>query len=290
MKGCLIAAVLALVVLPSVSAAEFVPWKANFDLYTVGGDGSSVNGVDGWTVSNGGGIQVVDDAPGDRGKAFLITTAGANYNGTPQLVNSHLFQVEGNRNTDYPYSQVISFDMYFTKTTATLAPHYPTSSIYYFQVVVGQWALHTSWGNALVVHGQANNGAVIKQDALEFRNSKQTNQGFGPFLVDTWYHVELSYDLSENLGWMSVQDEAGNLWTSEKVKLDVGGSYNDLDFRFRGEGGASIWDGGTLTETVPVDFYLTNIGVRLLYPVPEPATMGLLGLGALALLRRRKTA
>jgi len=278
MRTCVTVAVVAMLALPV--AAEFVPWTADFDSYEAGPIG---NVGDGWRVLNNGDlIQVVDNAPGDRGKAFLFTTAGSAYDATPRLGNSNIFCVDPD--TGYPYSQVISFDTYFVQTPTNLASEYDRVDT--FQVVIGQWVITASWSNALVAHGWAVGGTNVKS-GFEFRSRDQANQSYQPFQAQEWYHVELAYDLENYVGWMTVQDESGTVWTSDVVALEVAGQYSDVEFRFSGEGGAQIRDaGGGLIETLPIDFYLNNVSVQAL--VPEPATMTLLGLGAVALLRRRR--
>ena len=258
MRTCLLAAVLAMIAMPV--SAEFEPWVPDFSTYTLG----DVNGQDGWTDSSKS-VQVVDT---DHGRALLLSG-----DASPTLRNAN-FLSPVNPATNLPYSQCIAFDIWFSDTAASLTQHENMD----FQVNIIQWLLGKNW-NYLVAFGYVR-GHVTTDNSLQYRPTDAATQSFAPFEAQTWYRVEMVFDMEAHEGWITVQPEGGALWESDKTPLNYGWEWSP-DFFFLANN-VKAWDG----TVVPVSYYLANVSVTPL--VPEPATMSLLGLGALALLRRRR--
>ena len=103
--------------------------------------------------------------------------------------------------------------------------------------------------------------------------------------TDTWYNIAVTRDSTAN-----------------EVMLYIDGSYLDTfsytnDAQGAGSGtlylgkfGSDLYD-GSVDEIAVFDYELTSTNVSDIYdaanPVPEPATIALLGLGALVLIKRR---
>lgn len=97
----------------------------------------------------------------------------------------------------------------------------------------------------------------------------QLNGGANPFAFDGQSHLYFNVDANDSSGlWNSI-------WGGSNYFTDPTGAHADLDLSFDIDPGSYGWstnshdDGGVI--------------------VPEPATLGLLALGGLAMLRRRKT-
>jgi len=166
--------------------------------------------------------------------------------------NSNLLVVD--TDTGYPYSQVISFDIMFPDANVAQL------NIFQAQTVGGtngwnQIALRRRNGNIEFYGTPAGGSAGIIGTSL-------------PVGTDTWYHVEFSLDFDDFVGWVTVN---GAL-LGEIELPQIGMGTNTSQFNITASGGG--------------EWYLRNVSVNPL--VPEPATMSLLGLGALALFRRRK--
>jgi len=106
-----------------------------------------------------------------------------------------------------------------------------------------------------------------------------------PAGVATWYQFNLVGNSDGTAGWTQL-DKVAEGYHSEDDQT-VLTWHIDLPFSALGwqpgDGWFQLWTGANSEDSVPVNFYIDN--VRL---VPEPATLSLLGLGAAALLRKKK--
>jgi hypothetical protein len=103
--------------------------------------------------------------------------------------------------------------------------------------------------------------------------------------VGNWYTCYLSYNAATNIVDFAFKARGSDtsIWTYT-LNVPGGGFTNDL--RYLGSSNSGIGDSGSypgLSEWAVAEGYIDNVSI-----VPEPATLLLLGLGGLALLRKRR--
>jgi len=271
-------------------SAQVVPTTIDFHDFNLG----PVNGQNGWGAN---GAQIVllsdegDDYAGYDYKVARVTGSGQSMG----LSSLATFPIQWDSNNKF-YSQVVSFDVMFSATyTSLLDAGYSTSAVGNGQITMLQYCL----GRIPSAPGSQDSYVVPFYQGLEARVNSQSRPiqnsptFYEPLLAKVWYHMELVFEWATGedgeellMNWVTIQPEGGELWASEPAAIQVGdptlwtGDVQTsalLRFNFMG---------ATLAgETFP--YYIRGLSVAPL-PVPEPATMSVLALGGLALLRRRR--
>ena len=136
-------------------------------------------------------------------------------------------------------------------------------------------------------------GLAGGQDALIYRDAVPANHTVAGLKEDVWYHLAVSvdpaaasYDLTvtDPQGADQIYDSVNGQWVSSLTTNDIpfiGAGQADGFFPFRlgdRNADAASYDHG--------EAYWDNIAVQGTW-VPEPATLSLLALGGLALMRRK---
>lgn len=124
-------------------------------------------------------------------------------------------------------------------------------------------------------------------------------QDFGTTTLGTTYVVSFAYGqyggmvgdqtLNVTINATSVPAVALQTYTNIAPSTDFGTIFKRASFTFVGTGlptGITFTDAGT-TNTFSTDLFVDDVSVQA---VPEPATMAVLGLGALGLLRKKRRA
>ena len=108
-------------------------------------------------------------------------------------------------------------------------------------------------------------------DTFFFHTDKITGYGFDDYALDTtvWRTYKAEYNATNKHATLYYKDGANWTLIGESDNSDYGGSYPSFQF---GQGSNSI------SGKYEMDY---------VYWTPEPATIGLLGLGALGFIRRR---
>jgi hypothetical protein len=106
--------------------------------------------------------------------------------------------------------------------------------------------------------------------------------------VGVWYSLNMAGNSGGSTGWTQIDKLSGDAWHNAddavKYLTHVDKSFSDLGWA-SGDGWFQIQWGSNSDGAQRVNFYLDNVNV---YLVPEPSTVALLGLGAVALLIRRR--
>lgn len=151
-----------------------------------------------------------------------------------------------------------------------------------------------------------NNGRIValaSQDGNSGTQVQAYNSSSMQLSANTWYDISLRYlpstsDANGILRYDVYDPQTGNLLTSLTQTNNVpssilatnsiGSGYFQLGSTNNGSGG-SAWlvPSGTQVEAAAVwNNYLSDSDLAKLSAIPEPASLGLLGLGALCLLKR----
>ncbi|NLF31788.1 MAG: PEP-CTERM sorting domain-containing protein [Planctomycetes bacterium] len=129
--------------------------------------------------------------------------------------------------------------------------------------------------------------SVLRADQFRAYNTNGYKNVNPVFVADTWYEMWIQIDVAAHASRYYVCEAGG---TPEVVLNDVGGdwwgmrkqTYTQLsNIKFINGTGTSI-------QTVTIDDVGIDTNGFSLNAVPEPATMSLLALGGLALIRRRR--
>ena len=270
MRTISMAALLAMMAMPVF--AQVVEWKSDFQNYAVGtttsNNASNMQGK-GWSSGNGTVVEMT--TPDGTNKAIHVT--GSLRNDNNFLQRSKTPNSDGYYDL---YSQVISFDILFPITR-------------YSTIDAGGTFTQTQVNVPLqfVVNNGGWNYLVMLNNGLSYNTNDNDKPSFNQNLqVDTWYHVALTFDMDRTSGpvsWITIQAQGGTLWKSDEIPLaryGTGTQTNQFQFQV-----ATATVNGLSTQ---INFCLSNINVKEYSNVPEPATMSLLALGGLALLRRRR--
>lgn len=243
-------ALAAIAVTGVLGAAEPIQYQQSFDGLTLG----PIAGQDSWYNN-----AVVQNTVAVAGNAMLVNAGGGERNVTalPQTFSSL---------TDKPI-QVLSFDLRLP-TVITDFSGTPNQDI---QETIQFRGPRTNQEFFFVYKAFTNGSGVVTQNRFEFRSGGTTLGSPSTVLKDTWYHVAMLINFDKR--------------TLDGLMLNPDGSlfWDPAPITGFGNNGNINYVGFFSDSTPPAPLYVDNVLVLL----PEPAGLSLLGLGALALLRRR---
>ena len=184
------------------------------------------------------------------------------------------------------YATVSNFDASLTQTDFTVATWYNTDS------VNGNQALFSNWGTGLAFLIQPTGGRLY----LGLRNTDNANiygnyiNGTGDLLQDTWQHIAVTWDRGTKTLTAYIDGTQVGSYTSGLTNVDIATPGQDYMIGRRESGNVL---NGNLDEMWVFDQALTvdeigNLITGNNIVVPEPATMSLLALGGIAMLRRKR--
>ena len=250
----------------AVSGAAQAAYMQNFDTLNPG----AINGQDGW-----GGAGTVQSTVAVSGQALALTATGEGPYRAGVFVSS---------NTMSP--QRLQFDLQLSKTIADFAGiagqsiqqqilvRGPEENELFYIIYRG------STGSA-----DPDTGVVpVTENTFQFRGSSATWTSLSSPQKNTWYHIEVDLSTQDKgagtYGRLGSGTFVGRIYQGNTLLTGANnsqtfygnGNYNGIGFTAQG---------GDTASTVYVDNLSTG-------PVPEPASLGLLGLGAVAMLRRTR--
>jgi len=263
-------AVVLLLVLPLPQAAgEVFSYLDNFE------DGD----ISDWTVQTNGTGSIAPSMARSFGGIFgLHMTSIPNGDRACAIAPSDLADL------DYTKAYTISFEFNYDKSN--------DQNGFHFIEVMGMndaegVARHV--GLYLDTPGQAGG-----QDALIYRDSTPSNNVVAGLKEDIWYHLDVAVDPSAETYDLTITDPQANLAVYDHLQVQWVNQLVTAGIPFIGagqsDGFSSFRVGDRNADAATYDHgeaYWDNIAVQGT-KIPEPATLSVLGLGGLALLRRRR--
>lgn len=249
--------------LASAGMADFV-LVDDFETYTAG---QNLNGVNGWAVTEGEGGLIVHYPAVDPASSSNM----AFYQGTDSFHRSAVTMPAIAQGT----TGTVFFRFYTVDTNGGDQTHWgPSDQSPSSLTSANDWA---GWEAKVMARPDVPNDPGI------YTRTNNTNYRLGSITDGAWWDCWIVIDNTNDQNTFYAQPSdgsaAGSSWGTYNF-LNGSASFDIVSFY--------LHSAGSGTNAYIDDLYVDATGVNLTNPVPEPASMSLLGLGAIALIRRRR--
>jgi hypothetical protein len=239
-----------------VASATYIIGPDGFDVppYTLN---ASVVGQQGWQGQAGTAAPIQDTGDAGHGTAIFIDNSS---------VGKVYKTIPGPYNTDTTQIMRVKYDIYGTMASSTFSMP---------SVEIGDYWV--SGYPAVYIEGMGPAAGVVTNSFRLNGDSSKLLSGINS-QEHVWYSVTVDLSLAHKTYDVSITDGT-NTGTATDVPFwyNQVPALNDVTFRTADYGGQYPNDSG----------YIDNFSVQMV-PVPEPASLSLLGLGGLLLIRRRR--